>query len=309
FTNLKEQARALGLEARWHDVAQAYADANRMFGDIVKVTPSSKVVGDMALAMVSAGLSADDVIDPAKEISFPESVVQMLRGDLGQPPGGWPEGLQKKALKGEKPITVRPGALLAEADLPALRAGGTEKVGHDLSDSEFASYLMYPKVFSDFAAAVGRYGPTEVLPTPVYFYGLPAGEEIMVDLEKGKTLVIRCQALTDTDEDGQVRVFFELNGQPRVIKVPDRAHGAGAAATRRKAEDGNADHVAAPMPGVISTVAVKPGQHVEAGDVLLSIEAMKMETVIHADRDGTISEVAVQPGQQIDAKDLLVVFE
>ncbi len=308
FTNLKEQARALGLEARWHEVAQAYADANRMFGDIVKVTPSSKVVGDMALAMVSADLTVDDVTDPKREISFPASVVQMLRGDLGQPPGGWPPELQKKALKGEAPIAVRPGALLDDADLEALRAEGNERAGGQLSDAEFASYLMYPKVFSDFAAAVSQYGPTEVLPTPVYFYGLPAGEEIMVDLEKGKTLVVRCQALTDTDEDGQVRVFFELNGQPRVIKVPDRAHGAGAAAARRKAEDGNDDHLAAPMPGVISTVAVKSGQHVEAGDVLLSIEAMKMETVIHADREGIVAEIVVHPGQQIDAKDLLLVF-
>ena len=309
FTNLKEQARALGLEARWHEVAQAYADANRMFGDIVKVTPSSKVVGDMALAMVAAGLSAEEVADPGREVAFPESVVQMLRGDLGQPPGGWPQELQKKVLKGEEPITVRPGARLKAADLDGLRKEAGEKVGHALSEREFASYLMYPKVFADFARAVEHYGPTEVLPTPVYFYGLPAGEEIMVDLEKGKMLVIRCQAIGDPDEEGQVRVFFELNGQPRVIKVPDRAHGAGAAGRRRKAEEGNGDHVAAPMPGVVSMIAVKPGQRVEPGDVLLSIEAMKMETVIHADRSGRVGEVVVRSGQQIDAKDLLVVFE
>ena len=146
-----------------------------------------------------------------------------------------------------------------------------------------------------------------MLPTPVYFYGLEPGDEILPDLEPGKTLVVRCQAIGETDEDGQVRVFFELNGQPRIIKVPDRAHGA-SAAERRKAEEGNADHVAAPMPGVIATLAVKPGQAVTAGDVLLSIEAMKMETALHAERDGVIGEVLVATGTQIDAKDLLVVF-
>ena len=309
FTNLKEQARSLGLETRWHEVAQAYADANRMFGDIVKVTPSSKVVGDMALMMVSQGLSVQDVEDPGKDVAFPDSVVNMLRGDLGQSPGGWPEALQKKVLKGAEPITVRPGSLLPEADLDAERAEAAEKTGHDLSDVELASYLMYPKVFTDFDKAQQVYGPTSVLPTPVYFYGLETGEEIYVDLEPGKTLVVRCQAVGETDEKGEKKVFFELNGQPRVVKVPDRAHGATGAAALRKAEDGNAAHVGAPMPGVISTVAVKPGQDVTQGDVLVSIEAMKMETALHAERDGKVSEVLVSPGAQIDAKDLLIVFE
>ena len=309
FTNLKEQARSLGLETRWHEVAQAYADANRMFGDIVKVTPSSKVVGDMALMMVSQGLSVQDVEDPGKDVAFPDSVVNMLRGDLGQSPGGWPEALQQKVLKGAEPITVRPGSLLPEADLEAERAEAAEKTGHDLSDVELASYLMYPKVFTDFDKAQQVYGPTSVLPTPVYFYGLETGEEIYVDLEPGKTLVVRCQAVGETDEKGEKKVFFELNGQPRVVKVPDRAHGATGAAAMRKAEDGNAAHVGAPMPGVISTVAVKPGQDVTQGDVLVSIEAMKMETALHAERDGKVSEVLVSPGAQIDAKDLLIVFE
>jgi pyruvate carboxylase len=165
---------------------------------------------------------------------------------------------------------------------------------------------MYPKVFSDFAAAQESYGPTEVLPTPTYFYGLPAGEEISIELEAGKTLVVRCQAVGEPDEDGEVRVFFELNGQPRIARVPDRAHGAGARAKRPKAEPGNPAHVAAPMPGVISGVSVAAGQAIRAGDVLLSIEAMKMETALHADRDGKIAEVLVKTGDQIDAKDLLV---
>ncbi len=309
FTNLKEQARSLGLETRWHEVAQAYADVNMMFGDIVKVTPSSKVVGDMALMMVSQGLSVTEVEDPAKDVAFPDSVVKMLHGDLGQSPGGWPEALQKKVLKGETPITVRPGSLLKDADLDAERKTVSDKTGHGISNTELASYLMYPKVFTDFDKAQQQYGPTSVLPTPVYFYGLEPGDEISVDLEAGKTLVIRCQAIGETDEKGEKKVFFELNGQPRNVKVPDRAHGATGAAAMRKAEDGNAAHVGAPMPGVISTVAITAGQDVTAGDVLVSIEAMKMETALHAERDGKVKEVLVSPGSQIDAKDLLVVFE
>jgi pyruvate carboxylase len=309
FTNLKEQARSLGLETRWHDVAQTYADVNMMFGDIVKVTPSSKVVGDMALMMVSQGLSVADVEDPDKEVAFPDSVVKMLHGDLGQPPSGWPEALQAKVLKGEVPINVRPGSLLDDADLEVERSGAAEACGREMDDADLAAYLMYPKVFVDFEKAQQQYGPTSVLPTPVYFYGLEAGDEILVDLEPGKTLVVRCQAFGETDDKGEKKVFFELNGQPRIVKVPDRAHGAAGQSAMRKAEDANDAHVGAPMPGVISTVAVKAGQKVSAGDVLLSIEAMKMETALHAERDGTVAEVIVSTGSQIDAKDLLIVFE
>ncbi|MGV4793891.1 pyruvate carboxylase [Rhizobium sp. F40D2] len=308
FTNLKEQARSLGLETRWHQVAQAYADANQMFGDIVKVTPSSKVVGDMALMMVSQDLTVADVVNPNREVSFPESVVSMLKGDLGQPPSGWPEALQKKALKGDKPYTVRPGSLLSDADLDAERKVIETKLDREVSDFEFASYLMYPKVFTDFALASDTYGPVSVLPTPAYFYGLKDGEELFADIERGKTLVIVNQAMSATDSQGMVTIFFELNGQPRRIKVPDRAHGATGAAVRRKAEPGNAVHVGAPMPGVISRVFVSSGQAVSAGDVLVSIEAMKMETALHAEKDGTITEVLVKAGDQIDAKDLLVVY-
>ncbi|TPN59196.1 pyruvate carboxylase [Mesorhizobium sp. B1-1-4] len=308
FTNLKEQARSLGLETRWHEVAQTYHDVNLMFGDIVKVTPSSKVVGDMALMMVSQDLTVADVENPARDIAFPDSVVSMLRGDLGQSPGGWPQALQKKVLKGDRPITARPGSLLKPADLKASRKEIERKLERKLSEYEFASWLMYPKVFSDFAAAQETYGPVSVLPTPTYFYGMKPEDEVFVDIEKGKTLVVRCQAIGDVDDKGMVTVFFELNGQPRRVKVPDRAHGASAAKARRKAEPGNEAHVGAPMPGVVSALAVAAGQAVKAGDVLLSIEAMKMETALHAERDGTVAEVLVKAGDQIDAKDLLIAF-
>ncbi|MBA8878129.1 pyruvate carboxylase [Phyllobacterium myrsinacearum] len=308
FTNLKEQARSLGLETRWHEVAQAYADVNQMFGDIVKVTPSSKVVGDMALMMVSQDLSVADVKDPDKDISFPESVVSMMRGDLGQPPKGWPKDIQKKILKDEKPFTDRPGSLLAPADLVTERKDIEEKLERKISDQEFASYLMYPKVFTDFAVTHGTYGPTSVLPTHVYFYGLAQEEEVFLTIERGKTLVVRNQAVGEPDEKGMVTVFFEMNGQPRRVKVPDRTRASGAG-VRRKAELANDKHVGAPMPGIVSTVGVSVGQKVNAGDVLLSIEAMKMETALRAERDGTLAEILVRAGDQIDAKDLLAVYE
>ncbi|MEK1851119.1 MAG: pyruvate carboxylase [Phyllobacterium sp.] len=309
FTNLKEQARSLGLETRWHEVAQAYADVNQMFGDIVKVTPSSKVVGDMALMMVSQDLSVADVKNPDKDIAFPDSVVSMMRGDLGQPPKGWPKEIQKKVLKDEKPFTERPGALLQPADLDAERKEVETKLEREISDQEFASYLMYPKVFSDFAVTHGTYGPTSVLPTHVYFYGLAQEEEVFLDIERGKTLVVRNQAVGEADEKGMRTVFFEMNGQPRRVKVPDRSRAGSGAGVRRKAELGNDKHVGAPMPGIVSTVGISTGQKINAGDVLLSIEAMKMETALRAERDGTVAEVLVRAGDQIDAKDLLVIYE
>ncbi|MFD1704165.1 pyruvate carboxylase [Methylopila henanensis] len=307
FTNLKEQARSMGLETRWNDVARTYRDVNDMFGDIVKVTPTSKVVGDMALSMVSAGLTRADVEDPAVDVSFPESVVQLMKGELSQPPGGFPKGIQSKVLKGEQPIEGRAGALMPPVDFDAARAELAKKIEREPSDFDLASYLMYPKVFSDFAQAEKKYGPVSALPTPIYFYGLGAGGEIPVEIERGKTLVIRNLGVGETDEEGQVKVFFELNGQPRIIKVPNRS--AAAREARRKADPGDPGHVAAPMPGIISTVSVKVGQKIEAGDVVLSIEAMKMETSIHAERGGVVKEVLVSPGSPVDAKDLLVVVE
>jgi len=308
FTNLKEQARSLGLDARWNEVAQTYADVNNMFGDIVKVTPSSKVVGDMALMMVSQDLTVADVENPETDMAFPESVVSLMKNELSQPPGGWPEAIQAKILKGVKPVEGRAGALLADADLQGDRATLENDIERTISDREFASWLMYPKVFTEFAAIQDLYGPTSKLPTPVYFYGLEAGDEIMVDLETGVTLVIRCLAFSETNDKGMVRVFFELNGQPRSIAVPDRAHGAAEGAVRPKADPSNDAQVGSPLPGVISTLNVVNGQSIEAGEVLMSIEAMKMETAIHAERAGTIQDILVQVGDQVDAKDLLLQF-
>lgn len=309
FTNLKGQARSMGLEDRWHEVAQAYADVNRMFGDIVKVTPSSKVVGDMALMMVAQNLTPADVLDPAKDVSFPDSVVDMMRGNLGQPPGGWPQAIQAKVLKGEAPITDRPGAHLPPVDLEAERAKLSAMLdGKAIDDEDLAGYLMYPKVFTDYMQRHGTYGPVRTLPTRSFFYGMEPGEEISVEIDPGKTLEVRLLTLGETDETGQIKVFFELNGQPRQVRVPNRK-ATGAQAARPKADAANPGHVGAPMPGVVASVAVTAGQKVAQGDMLLTIEAMKMETGLHADRDGTIKALHVAPGQQIDAKDLLVEID
>ncbi|MDJ1008042.1 MAG: pyruvate carboxylase [Paracoccaceae bacterium] len=308
FTNLKAQARSLGLEERWHEVAEMYAEVNRMFGDIVKVTPSSKVVGDMALMMVSQGLSRVDVEDPKREVSFPDSVVDMLKGNLGQPPGGWPKALQKKVLKGDNPITDRPGLHADPVDLEKTRGQVAEKTGIEIDDEDLMGYLMYPKVFLDYRARHETYGPVRTLPTKTFFYGMEPGEEISAEIDPGVTLEIRMQALGEPHEDGLARVFFELNGQPRVIRVPDRSV-TGVVAHRPKAEIGNDTHLGAPMPGVVASVGAVAGAVVKAGDLLLTIEAMKMETGLHAERDAKIKAVHVTAGAQIDAKDLLIEFE
>jgi len=308
YTNLREQARSLGIEdARWSEVAHAYADVNAMFGDIVKVTPSSKVVGDMALMMVSGGLSRAQVEDPATEVAFPESVVQLMRGDIGQPEGGFPPAIQAKVLKGAAPLTARPGALLPDTDLEAARRTAQELIGREVSDVQLASYLMYPKVFVDYARDRASFSDVAMLPTPVFFYGMEPGQEVSVDLERGKTLIVTFIAVSETHDDGTRTVFFELNGQPRSVRVRDASETARRPA-QPKADPANPLQVGAPMPGKVVTVAVKAGQSVTRGETLVTLEAMKMEAAVRAERDGKIGDVLARPGMQVDAKDLLLMF-
>jgi pyruvate carboxylase len=313
FTNLKSQARSMGLEARWHEVAKAYAEANMMFGDIVKVTPSSKVVGDMALMMVSQNLSRAAVEDPNIEVAFPDSVVDMLKGNLGQPEGGWPAAISKKVLKGEQPITGRPGASLPPADIAAIRAkviadlGTQENEDEGLDDEDLNGYLMYPKVFLDYRARHRVYGPVRALPTSVFFYGMEPGEQLTAEIDPGKRLEIQLQTVGATSDTGQVKVFFELNGQPREVSVPNRSAKAKVMA-RAKADPANSSHIAAPMPGLVIGVIAKPGQKLAKGDIILQLEAMKMQTVLVAERAGTLKDIHVKPGDQVDAKDLVAEF-
>ncbi|MCZ4282131.1 pyruvate carboxylase [Kiloniella laminariae] len=307
YTNLRQQARSLGIEERWPEVSRAYAEVNDMFGDVVKVTPSSKVVGDMALMMVTSDLTRADIENPDREIAFPESVVSFFKGDLGQPSGGFPPVLQKKILKDVTPFTDRPGALMPAADLAAERAAVEKKVERSITDFEFASYLMYPQVFIDYARHQRDYGNVSVLPTHVFFYGMEVGEELSVHIDQGKTLIIRFRAISDADDDGSCTVFFELNGQPRTVKVTDRSR-APAKTAHPKADPGNIEHLGAPMPGLIVSVSAIEGQVVERGDVLMSIEAMKMQTSVLAERDGTVKQILVTPGSKVETKDLLAII-
>jgi len=309
YTNLREQARSLGIDgSRWSEVAKAYVEVNEMFGDVIKVTPTSKVVGDMALYMVTNELTPADVLSDGREIAFPESVVELFRGNIGQPYGGFPEALQRKVLKGETAITVRPGSVIPPADLPAARAEAEHKLHRRVSDRELASYLIYPGVFIEYAEHRRTYGDVAVLPTPAFFYGLAIGDELSIDLEKGKTLILRYLALGEANPDGQRTVFFELNGQPRTAKVADRSV---AASIRQhpKAEEGNPSHVAAPMPGLVVSLAVAKGDAVKAGQRLLTIEAMKMETVLYAEGAGTVTEINAAAGARVATKDRLLVLE
>lgn len=309
YTNLKAQSRSLGLEHRWADVAKTYADVNDMFGDLVKVTPTSKVVGDMALMMVSQGITRAEVENPDVDVAFPDSVINMMKGNLGQPHGGFPKAIQQKILKGDAPITQRPGELLEPVDIEAARSEAEQALGGvTLDDEDLNGYLMYPKEYIDYMTEHVVFGPVRVLPTPTFFYGMESGEEISVEIDQGKTLEIRLAAVSETNDEGDVRVFFVLNGQPRTIRIDDRR----VQSTTKKrpaAEEGNSRHVGAPMPGQIAAVSVEEGQKVSAGDLVATIEAMKMETGLHAENDGIVKAVYVESGSQVEAKDLLVEFE
>jgi len=310
YTNLRQQAKSLGLADRWREIADTYAQVNQLMGDIVKVTPSSKVVGDLALFMVTNNLTAMDVLDPSKKLNFPRSVVEMMQGMLGQPDGGWPKVFQKIVLDtaGAKPIKGRPGAKMPKVDFKAVKTELHGKIHREPSDSDIQSYLMYPQVFLDYEKHLKTFDNTSVIPTPAFFYGMQSGEEIAVEIEPGKTLIIRYLTTGEARDDGMRTIFFELNGQPREVLVPDRSL-EGNLHKQPKADTDDPDQVAAPMPGKVSTVAVSKGQAVKQGERLLSIEAMKMETAVYSPRAAKVKDVQVKPGSAVAAGDLLVVLE
>jgi pyruvate carboxylase len=310
YTNLRQQAKSMGLESRWHDIADTYAEVNKLFGDIVKVTPSSKVVGDLALFMVTNGLSPLDVLSPEKKLNFPKSVVEMMQGQLGFPEGGWPKVLQKIILDsaGAKPIKGRPGEKLPPIDFKATKKKLEEETGHEVKDTDVLSYVMYPQVYLDFDKHLRKYDNTSVIPTATFFYGLQSGEETSIEIEPGKVLILRYLTTGEPHEDGTRTVFFELNGQPREVNVLDRKL-EGNLHKQPKADPDDPAHIAAPMPGKVSTVAVKKGQAVKEGERLLSIEAMKMETAVYSPRAAKVADVLVKPGAIVSARDLLIVLE
>ncbi|GAB4140058.1 MAG: pyruvate carboxylase [Planctomycetaceae bacterium] len=308
YTNLYQQARALGLADRWSEVCRIYADVNQMLGDIVKVTPTSKAVGDLALFLIANDMSVDDVTSESRELAYPQSVVDLVSGRMGQTPGGFPPKVTERILRGEKPITGRPGENLPPANFEESAEAIKPLVGSHPSQREVVSNILYPQVFKDFAKHRKKYADTSILPTPAFLYGLEPGEEIAVDIEPGKTLIIRFQAVGEPHEDGTRTVFFELNGQPREVTITDRSLEP-ETPRRRKADANNPNHVAASMPGMVVNVAVHPGDAVAKGQKLLMLEAMKMQTIIAAERDGEVAEIHVHPGTQVETGDLLMTLK
>jgi pyruvate carboxylase len=307
FTNLLEQAKALGLGDRWEEVCRAYADVNQLVGDIVKVTPTSKSVGDLALLLVTNSMHASDLLSDSRELAFPESVIDLLAGRMGQPPGGFPAEVVKRIVRASDIVTGRPGESLPPADFAAAEKKVAEIAGRAPSPREVLSWLLYPRVFADFAAHRSKHGDVSVLPTPAFLEGPKPGEELSVDIEPGKTLLIRLLTVGEPHADGTRTVFFELNGQPRSVSVADKSLEA-KVQRRPKAVIGDAREVGAPMPGLIVTVAVKPGDVVTKGQKLLSLEAMKMETTVYAERDGRLAEVLVAPGTPVEAGELVARY-
>jgi pyruvate carboxylase len=306
YTNLREQARGLGLEDRWDEICRRYAEVNMLFGDLVKITPTSTAVADMALYMVANGLSGEDVLDPGRDLGFPKTVVALFRGEFGHPPEGFPPALQRKVLKGETPIYGRPAALLPSVDLAAQRRQLEATLRRPVSERDLSSSQLFPALFRDYTAYRESFGDVSVLPTPTFLYGLREGEEIEVEVAPGKTHVISLAARAAADADGIVTLYVALDGVLQTMRVAAAA--AGAPATRTQTQEGNPAHVGAALAGTVVAVAVKPGQRVARGDTLLAIEAMKMETRIVAERDATIAEVLVKPGDAVSPRDLLMVL-
>ena len=305
FTNLKEQASAMGLGDRWPEIARTYAEVNQLFGDIVKVTPSSKVVGDMAMFLVTRGIRPGRAEPRTRGRPFPESVIDMLAGGLGQPMGGWPQELQHIVLNGRPALHDRPGLHAPGVDFEALRAKLAEKIGRAPGDDDLLSYLMYPQVFLEFEKARVAYDDLSVLPSPAYFYGLQCEEEISVEIEPGKVLFIKLVHVGEPDRHGKRTLTFELNGVPRNMVVLDRSVVV-EDKSRPKANPDDPREVGAPIPGKISQVAVTVGHLVKKGDPLFTLEAMKMYTSVIAPLAGLVHSIEVAEGDVVDVKDLLL---
>jgi pyruvate carboxylase len=307
YTNLREQATALGLGHRWREAEKMYAEVNQLFGDIVKVTPSSKVVGDMALFLMANELHPSDILalNEKHDVSLPNSVVEMFSGVLGVPPGGWPQKLQKIILRGEAPLRGLPSANLKAVDFAEEQKSLEKKLSHPITLDDLLSYLLYLEVFIKYDKFRQTYGDVGVLPTPAFFYGLKSGEEITVEIESGKSLIIKFLTASEPHPDGTRTLFFELNGQPREVNVRDRALRV-LERTHPKADPADPGQVAAPTAGVISGIAVQANYPVERGAKLLTLEAMKMQSNIYAPIAGRIVKLLVSPGQHVEAKDLLV---
>ena len=307
YTNLREQARSIGLAHRWTEVSKTYAEVNQLFGDIIKVTPSSKVVGDMTMFLITRGVKPADVLNLPPGTPFPESVIDMLAGGLGQPLGGWPSELQKVVLGDRKPVTDRPGAHADPVDFDQVAAELEKKIKRTPSQDDIWSYLMYPQVFLEFNEFRKTYSDVSVLPSTAYFYGLKQDEEITADIEEGKTLFVKHLHIGNTDDTGNRLAVFELNGVPRHASIHDKKSTTTKEA-RPQADPENENQIGAPMPGMVSAVVATVGERVKEGDNLLTLEAMKMFTTITAPKAGTVDAVHVKTSDSVESKDLLITL-
>lgn len=310
FTNLKEQASAMGLGHRWPEIARTYAEVNQLFGDIIKVTPSSKVVGDMCMFLVTRGIKPEEVksLEPGS-VDFPKSVIDMLWGDLGQPDGGWPADVQKVVLGDRTPTTLRPGDLAEPVDLEQTRKELSAKLERPATDDDLYSHLMYPQVFEEFDAFLREYDRVSGLPTSAFFYGLCVSEEISVEIGPGKVLFIKLIGIGEADEEGRRAVFYELNGMPRESQIVDTALAPKNVVTRAKGDQNDPLQAVAPMPGMVTEINAEVGTKVKEGDAIVTLEAMKMLTTISAGTSGTVTEIHVSKGEAVETNDLLAVLE
>ncbi|TKD59060.1 pyruvate carboxylase [Flavobacterium sp. ASW18X] len=312
YSNLKGQAIALGLENKFPEVTKMYAEVNELFGDIIKVTPSSKVVGDMAQYLISNGYSVKDVLEKGDSISFPESVKSFFRGDLGQPTGGFPKRLQEIILKDEKPYTDRPNAHLEPVDFDEefkiFQAKYTKGMGRELEMTDFLSYQLYPKVFEDAYQHHLLYGNVMVIPTKNFFYGMEIGEEIMIEMDKGKTILVQLMLVGDPDSSGNVNLFFKVNGQLRNVVVKDKSIKVDKQ-ENKKVDANNPKEIGSPLQGLLSNVLVKNGQEIKKNQPLFIIEAMKMETTVTAPEEGVVDRVELPSGTLVNGDDLVLILK
>ncbi|WP_341776282.1 pyruvate carboxylase [Staphylococcus hyicus] len=308
YSNLRQQAKSLGLGERFGEVKKMYRRVNFLFGDIVKVTPSSKVVGDMALYMVQNDLDEETVIRDGHKLDFPESVVSFFKGEIGQPVNGFNKELQQAVLKGQKPLTKRPGEYLKPVDFDALKEELQQKQQHKVTDEDVISYALYPKVYEQYIQTYEKFGDVSILDTPTFFFGMRDNETVEIEIDKGKILIITLKTITQPDENGMCTVFFDMNGQARRVRIKDENVQSSKRA-KPKADKTNPSHIGAQMPGTVLQVDVKEGDEIEANQSLIITEAMKMETTVQAPFKGTVKKIHVEPNDGIETGDLLIEVE
>ena len=308
YSNLKPQVDSFGLSDKFGEVKEMYKEVNEMLGDIVKVTPSSKMVGDMAIFMVQNSLTKDNIFEKGQNLTFPDSAITYFSGMMGQPEGGFPEKLQKMVLKDTKPITVRPGTLLEDEDFDAIATHLETKFGYKPTMRECLSYALYPKVYEDYRKSLIEYGDLSHINSDVFFHGLKIGETSEVEIEDGKILIITLLDISKMDKEGYVKLSFEINGNRRDIKIYDKDFGESNTdiIVTKFANPNDTMEIGASIPGNILKVYVQEGDSVKMGQSLILVEAMKMETNIVAKEDGVIEEILITQGQTVKSGELLI---